>query len=235
MSVRNYMQTCITPYRLLDDAMALIDQLCIDFDRATEEKVIVLINAAGLHPSVSASRMSMAHKALGDCYYQHNFWGNALEHYHRGLSLNERLAVKRRVQQLEAISRADLLRSASPDLIGDVLRYPEYAELVEADRRNIAALRAETWEDPLDRERYDLARLRAAQQAAAENRIYDPEHEEDIARRLDALGEPYKSEFYRIREQAILSRRDDDPLSQQDIDLMNLAAMERSAAYREGK
>lgn len=235
MSVRNYMQTCITPYRLLDDAMALIDQLCVDFDRDTEEKAIVLINAASLHPSMSTYQLSMAHKALADCYFEHNFRGSALEHYRRGLGLNGRLAVKRRIQQLEAIPRTDLLQSASPDLIGDVLLFPKYAELVEADRRSITALRAEIWEDPLDRERHDLARVRAAQQAAAENRIYDPDLEADIAGRLDALGEPYKTEFYRMREQSIMSRRDDEPLSQRDIDMLNLSALERSAAYREGK
>ena len=235
MPVRRYMQTCITPYHLLNDAMALISQLKESFDRETEEKAIVLLNSAALHPSISASQLSMAHKALGDLYYQHNFSGNALEHYRRGYALNDRLSVKRRLQQLQAVPREEMVWSASPDLIRDVLEYPEYEEIIEADRRKTEELRAEIFEDPLERERHDHAKMKAAQQAAVESRIYDPDFEADIARRLDALGEPYKSEFFRVREQAILSRRDDEPLSQQDIDLMNLSALERSAAYRDGK
>ena len=62
--------------------------------------------------------------------------------------------------------------------------------------------------------------------------ITDPVHEAEISRRLDALGEPYITEFFRIREESIKNRCEDEVFSQQEIDIFNLEAMERSAAFR---
>lgn len=90
-------------------------------------------------------------------------------------------------------------------------------------------------EDDPYREIREAARAKLAKEAHEETMKGDPEHETEIMRRLDALGEPYKTDFLRMRESSLRSRRDDDPLSQQEIDLLNLQAMERSAAFRGDK
>lgn len=246
MPVRSYMQTCITPYRLLHDAMALIEQLCTNFDREVEEKAVVLINAAALHPSMSTYQLSMAHKALADCYFQHNFRGSALEHYQRGLSLNGSLAVKRRIQQLQTIPKEGLLSSASPDLIQDVFTFPEYAELVEENHCNTDALRVEIVKDYansdkpkglFDSEEECAAALEKVRQelklkAEQENRTYDPANDFEVCGLLQSLSEADRSEFFRVREQSMRNRRDDETFSQRDLDILELQAMQRSAAFR---
>lgn len=90
-------------------------------------------------------------------------------------------------------------------------------------------------EDDPNREIREAARAKLAREAAEKTMQFDPSHESEIMRRLDALGEPYKADFLRMRELSLQSRRSDDPLSQQEIDLLNLQAMERSAAFRGDK
>lgn len=102
-------------------------------------------------------------------------------------------------------------------------------------KRKIYDMPVRNPEDDPFREIREAARAKVVREAQQRTMVPDPSLDIEIARRVDALGEPYKTEFYRMREQAIVSRRDDEPLSQQDIDLMNLSALERSAAFREGK
>lgn len=99
-------------------------------------------------------------------------------------------------------------------------------------KRTIYDLPVRNDEDDPYREIREAARAKLAREAREETMKCNPEHEAEIMRRLDALGEPYKTDFLRMRELSLQSRRDDDPLSQQEIDLLNLQAMERSAAFR---
>lgn len=87
-------------------------------------------------------------------------------------------------------------------------------------------------EDDPYREVRETARKRMVLEAKEKCSVTDLAHEAEISRRLDALGEPYKTEFLRIREESIKNRREDEVFSQQEIDIFNLEAMERSAAYR---
>lgn len=90
-------------------------------------------------------------------------------------------------------------------------------------------------EDDPHRELREAARAKLVREARGETLKCDPVLESEIMRRLDALGEPYKTDFLRMRELSMQSRRDDEPLSQQEIDSLNLQAMERSAAFRGDK
>ena len=67
---------------------------------------------------------------------------------------------------------------------------------------------------------------------AETDNIYNPLTDEVILARLDALGEPYKSEFYRIQEHRKANYSEDDPLSLKQHALLDLDSMEKSAAYR---
>ena len=232
MAVNDYLKSSITPYHLLGDALVLIKQLSIAFEREVEEKAIILLNAASLHPSMSAYQLSMAHKKLGDCYFENGFLGGALDQYKRGLSLNERLSVKQRIKKLQILTPEELHRSSSPDIIADIFQYPEYVEYEKAAKYENEAFREKIWADAPNRDLHEAVRFRMVEEARAKNRVYDPEHEAEISRRLDALGEPYKSEFYRVREISVKTRQENETISQQELDILTLEAMERSEAFR---
>ena len=60
---------------------------------------------------------------------------------------------------------------------------------------------------------------------------FDPASDKEILARLDALGDPYKSEFFRIWEKRKASYSPEDPLSLKQHALLDLDAMEKSFAY----
>ena len=68
VNVNSYLNTALSPYRLNEDAMELIEHLCENFSQEVEEKALILINSASLHPNMSRYQLSLTHKALGDCY-----------------------------------------------------------------------------------------------------------------------------------------------------------------------
>lgn len=71
-----------------------------------------------------------------------------------------------------------------------------------------------------ERQRYEMIRQQLAENARLEDLIFDPEYEAEIARRLEILGEPYKSEFYRVREVRKLTSSLNDSLSLKEHDLL---------------
>lgn len=59
--------------------------------------------------------------------------------------------------------------------------------------------------------------------------MFDPLHELEIEERLNKLDELSKSEFYHIRA---THKHDGGVLSNNELDLLTLEAMEKSFAYR---
>lgn len=68
-------------------------------------------------------------------------------------------------------------------------------------------------------------------EVAYENSIYDQSFEDELRARLEKLGEPYISEFYRNRGY----RKESDTLSNKQLDLLTLEAMEDSYNYYKRK
>lgn len=234
MNIDSYLKTTLSPYRLNDDAMQLIEQLSENFSKEVEEKILVLINAASLHPKMSKYQLSLTHKALGDCYYEHKFFQSALEQYSRAIFNNSKIAVKRRIKELSAIPLENRTSSLSPDVISDVLQFPEYKKLIERERDLIQTELDTLWRNNLDsRQRLEQIREDIAFDSEQEDFIFDSEYEAEIERRLSVLGEPYKSEFYRLREERLLTKKSDDILSIKDYELLDLESMEQSATFNE--
>lgn len=92
------------------------------------------------------------------------------------------------------------------------------------------------WGDDTEtRERVEKVRQELSEQAKLDNSIPDLDHEAEIALRLEKLGEPYKSEFYRIREERKQNKDPNDIFSLKEYDIMDLDTMERNAAYYKEK
>ncbi|MCU6720713.1 Ltp family lipoprotein [Porcipelethomonas ammoniilytica] len=232
VNVNSYLNTALSPYRLNEDAMELIEHLCENFSQEVEEKALILINSASLHPNMSRYQLSLTHKALGDCYYKHNIFQSALEQYNRAISYNSKISVKRRIKKLLAIPSDKRTSSLSPDIISDVLQFPEYKELLELERDQTQNELDTLWCDDLEsRALMEQARKEIVLESEQKKSIYDLEYEAKIKRRLNALGEPYKSEFYRLREERQLTKKTDDILSIKDYELLDLESMEQSATF----
>lgn len=234
MNIDAYLKTSLSPYRLNSDAMELIVQLSADYSVGLERKILVLINAASLHPSMSHYQLSLTHKALGDCYFEHEYYGSALEQYNRALAYNKNFSIKRRMNKMLSMAPAERKVSLSPDIIDDVLEYPEYAQIVKdvADQRKHET--ESLWAGHEDfKAVLDEVKKGMADAARQENDVYDPSHEAEVARRLDALGEPYKASFLKARDVRRLTRQEDDPISLKEYDLLELQSMERSKEFSE--
>lgn len=228
MDINSYLHTSLSPYTLNSDAMRLITTLNENFSAEMEQKILILINAATLHPSMSRYQLSLTHKALGDCYYEHGYWGSALEQYNRALVYNKNLSVKRRINKIQSMPQEERKVSISPEIIDDVLQFPEYAKAVKNDLSERERMSDALWVGHEEEKVIcDTIREEMVEDARLEDAILDPEHEAEIKRRLDALGEPYKTWFCKAREKRMLTRQSDDPLSMKDYDLMELQSMER--------
>ena len=215
-NILSYMKTSLSPFRLNEDAMKLIKRLEKRFNRGIEEKAQILLNGASFHPKMSKYQLSLTHKAFGDVYYTKDVFGGAGIHYCIGIELNQHLAVKRKIKEINAMPEEKMIFSCSPDIVANVLEFKEYSKY--------------------SKELEDQIRRRDSSHAHFERRDYidsiiDSFFEAEIDKRLEKLGETYKSEFYRIQELRQLTRKIDDPLSLFEYKLMDLAAMERSASF----
>ena len=205
-NINAYLKTSLSPYRLNADSMSFIRELEEHYSLEAEEKAVILLNAAELHPSMSKYQLSLTHKAIGDIDYQNGFYGNALAHYTTALSYNQKLSVKRRLKELSSMPKEERKFSCSPDLVANVLAFDEYSQW-----------RAEfQGQTPIE---------------YTEDNVYDSGFDAEITDRLEALDELSRSEFWRLMEKRKLTHRQDDPLSLKDYALLDLQAIERSAAY----
>lgn len=236
MNVNAYLKTSLSPYTLNGDAMRLIAALQEGFSTELERKIIILINAATMHPSMSRYQLSLTHKALGDCYYEHGYFGSALEQYRRALDYNKNLPIKRRMNKMLSMSSENRKTSLSPDEVYDVLQYPEYKNMIEDDAEDRKRMIDELWAGHEgERQVHDRVRREVIETATLDDAVIDPSHEAEIERRLNVLGEPYRTWFYQAREKRKLTRRADDPLSLKEYDLLDLQSMEQSKAFSDGK
>ena len=91
-----------------------------------------------------------------------------------------------------------------------------------------------------DSEEERLAAIEKARQelrakAEQEDATYDPANDPEVCRLLQSLSIADRSEFFRVREQSIRNRRSDETLSQRELDILTLQAMNRSAAFNRGE
>ena len=76
----------------------------------------------------------------------------------------------------------------------------------------------------------DNARRELIESATKENSSYNPATDSEVSMLLQKLSQEDRTEFFRVRERSIQDRRDDETLSQRDIDMLTLRAMQRSTA-----
>lgn len=189
----------ISPYRMVDDAIKLIDSMKDVFSVDKERLVIILLNTADSNLKMSKYQLSLSRKALGDCYHRHGITQNAIEQYELGLELNPNLPVKKKLKELYAIDSNNRVSSLNYNMVGNISEY--YGEVSGESISSRAS--------------------------ANNNGIYDEDFEKMLTARLQKMGEPYISEFYKTR----INRKPDAVFSDNERDLMTLEAMERSLRY----
>lgn len=230
------LRTGYSPFDMCNEAIRLI-KLCSDtqISQQNELQIILLLNKADSFSDMSKYQLSMARKRFADLYYKNGITGNTLEQYSSALRLNPNLSV-RRIKELNKIPKPDLIFSLDANISDE----PDYSNLEyhtievnddfhqrpEERKKHIAFCLGITVEELEHIETETRATL--CQKAQKENEIYDPEFEQMIKNRLEKLGEPYISTFYRTRAE----RDEDDTLSNKEFDLLTLKSMEHSYNYR---
>lgn len=226
-----------SPYDMCNEAIRLIN-LCSEneFTPDIECQIILLLNKAGTYSHMSTYQISMARKKLAELYYNKGITGSALEQYTIAIQANPNIGVKRRINELKKIPSSDLVYSLDANMAGE----PDYSNLNfykqelddeflkrrEEQAKKTADSLGITCEE-LQKMKNDV-RKQIHDEVQEENNIYDPEFEREIEERLSKLDDLSRSEFYRIRSQ----RKSDDTLSNKELDLLTLEAMERSYRYR---
>lgn len=209
-----YTEPKLTPFRLARDADALVKELAVCFDRAKEEKALILLNAAEWNPKMSEYQMSLSRKALADVYYEAGFFGGALVQYQAALEENPGLSVKRRIKELLSMPVGERTFSASPDIVFNVLQYEEYRQFAVEYHSEYEEIRNEILGEKVE--------------------VYDPAFEAEIEVRLSALGEIARTSFYKCRDDRIKPGYE-SLFTETEEDNMLLEAMERSAAFYANK
>lgn len=232
------MRTEYSPYDMCNEAIRLIN-LCSEneFTPDIECQIILLLNKADTYNHMSTYQISIARKKLAELYYNKGITGSALKQYALAIQANPNLAVKRRINELKKIPPSDLVYSLDANMVNE----PDYSNLKlykqELDSeflkrrdeqvKKTADSLGTTYEE-LQKMENDV-RKQIQEEIQEENNIYDPEFKKEIEERLSKLDDLSRSEFYRIRSQ----RKDNDAsLSNKELDLLTLEAMERSFQYR---
>ena len=220
------MKKDISPYEMLSVARQLIsDSTKDDFPRSRELQIILLLNKAEDFPNMSHYQLSFGHKALADLYDVCEMSGSALEHYIKALELYEKVPVKRIISKLKKIPREDLVYGIDGNICGE----PDWENIPFAPKPDLPEPPVIT--DPLWAKITQENREQRMKEVAYENSIYDQSFEDELRARLEKLGEPYISEFYRNRGY----RKESDTLSNKQLDLLTLEAMEDSYNYYKRK
>ena len=234
------MKTGYSPYDMCNEAIRLIES-CTDIQMNTRDElqIILLLNKVDSFSDMSKYQLSIARKKFADLYYKNGITGNALEQYLIALDLNSKLSVKKRIRELNKIPKSDLIFSIDANISDE----PDYSHLkyhtIEVDDDYIRE-RDQHKKDFVSSlgmtvEEYDdfikETRAKRQQEVLKENDIYDPDFECEIEERLSKLDELSRSEFYRIRQE----RKEDDVLTNKELDRMTLESMERSFFHKKRK
>lgn len=206
-----------------------------EFPDNVERQIILLLNKADSYAEMSEYQLSLARKALGDHYFKSGITGSALNQYAIALELNSKISVKRNLSSLKKIPAERLVYSVDCNIVGE----PDYQNLtyhkielpkeVAEQMENLRRKNADRIGMSL--EEYDRYRASVKEdlhrKALEEDSIYDAEFEEMVELRANALGEPYTSEFHRLRP-----TKPDGPLSAKRLTIELLESMESSSRYK---
>lgn len=206
MNAESYLKTSLSPYKLNEDALSLIKKLTESFTSETEEKALVLLNASALHPKMSQYQLSLSHKELGDCYYKHGYFQSALEQYQTALLYNPRIAVKKRIKEIESMDDDKRKSSLSSDIVADVLEFPEYNKYLNGNKSLM-------FSEDIDGESWD-------------------KYKDIFEKAKKELDEYEAKEFLKSMYCVIKTHRSDDPISIREHLIINLRGMMRSSVYR---
>jgi len=95
-------------YRLLGKVNARLDKLERNFRKDVEGRILEDIDKIRMIPGVSTYQISIALKRLADCYYAKEYFHEAFDYYSEALRFNDKLPVKRRVEELAIMTGASL-------------------------------------------------------------------------------------------------------------------------------
>jgi len=91
-------------YKLLHEMTERLDKLERNFRKDVEGRILEAYDRIRMIPNVSSYQRSVALKRLADCYYNNERFHDALHYYTEALMLNDKLPVKRRVEELKIMT-----------------------------------------------------------------------------------------------------------------------------------
>ena len=121
------MRTEYSPYSILAEANRLISESTKEggFPPDYEKQIVSLLNAAESYPNMSTYQLSLAHKDLADLYCSLEITGSAIEHYKIALRMNPKIAVKKRLKNLNSFPAESLIYSVDANIATE----PDYSNL----------------------------------------------------------------------------------------------------------
>lgn len=201
-----------------------------------EKQIILLLNKAETYSDMSAYQLAIARKQLAEIYYASGITGSALEQFCMAQSLNPKIAVKKKLKELQSIPRKDLIYS----LDGNMVDEPDYGNLTCYNNDLPDKYNAEHYEHELKmakllhisleeyREYRENIYKKLQEEALEEDAIYDQEFEDMIYQRISKLGKQSIDDFYLLRH-----KKADGIVSAKKQDIMLLESMEDSYKFEE--